>query len=358
MTAVTEAGLLAALAAAGMPAAVVAVVAVVAGAPTDLGPCDCCCSNICCCPERARYRLTHDVSITTRFPPYCHTCTNPPEPCPEEWTIVPAPPAGLLGPCGNTLMGEAVETRLRSQAYPYPCEWTRTKWFTVGVTLDRDNIYAGVAWRFQAPGRVNNGAAVYHVAARPRPAGAPCCSLDVTFGPADWTSYLVWDGDPTGRPVPPDVYHCTPLGDPDPCRKPTVRLTAQCPNDEPPAGEPAPVPAVPDATAPVLVVAGDAPGTAPAPPCDGCGGFAGTDQRRAAVFGVSLPLATKCQHLGDRLEVLAGCASGYGCRHDCRNADPAVLDAHLGGNPVMIPANDCGPGVCPGYRPSPYPWSG
>lgn len=87
-----------------------------------------------------------------------------------------------------------------------------------------------------------------------------------------------------------------------------------------------------------------------AAPCVGCPGS------QAGPGPLAAP-PDKCQWLGDRLEFKDWCPTGYGCHHRCTNPAPAVLDGHLGGNPEMVPAIDCGPGVCPGYLDAGGPWA-
>ncbi len=54
----------------------------------------------------------------------------------------------------------------------------------------------------------------------------------------------------------------------------------------------------------------------------------------------------RCVDLGDRIEVRAGCASGWMCRHECRSRQRDVME-HLGEVAEAVPGDDCQD--CPGF---------
>lgn len=54
----------------------------------------------------------------------------------------------------------------------------------------------------------------------------------------------------------------------------------------------------------------------------------------------------RCVDLGERIEVRAGCASGWMCRHECRSRQRDVME-HLGEVPEAVPGDDCQD--CPGF---------
>lgn len=54
----------------------------------------------------------------------------------------------------------------------------------------------------------------------------------------------------------------------------------------------------------------------------------------------------RCVDLGERIEVRAGCASGWMCRHECRSRQREVME-HLGEVPEAVPGDDCQD--CPGF---------
>lgn len=53
-----------------------------------------------------------------------------------------------------------------------------------------------------------------------------------------------------------------------------------------------------------------------------------------------------CNKLGERLEELLTCPTGWRCNHVCTSTDPAVI-AHLNGIMVARPSHDCQ--ECPGH---------
>lgn len=101
-------------------------------------------------------------------------------------------------------------------------------------------------------------------------------------------------------------------------------------------------------------VAGQSP--AEAGDCLSCGQqvIAAMEAAHLATGPERIPLL-RCHHLGGRKEFRAGCLSGFGCRHACRNDRPDVA-AHLAPHPgETTPSEDCGPD-CPGYAASPLAW--
>ena len=54
----------------------------------------------------------------------------------------------------------------------------------------------------------------------------------------------------------------------------------------------------------------------------------------------------RCVDLGEQIEVRAGCASGWMCRHECRSRQSDVME-HLGEVPEAVPGDDCQD--CPGF---------
>ena len=65
------------------------------------------------------------------------------------------------------------------------------------------------------------------------------------------------------------------------------------------------------------------------------------------------PLRSFCRHLGERIEFLAGCQSGFNCKWKCASAKPEVV-AHLSGVMEVVPGrDDCQ--ECPGWEGRPEP---
>lgn len=97
---------------------------------------------------------------------------------------------------------------------------------------------------------------------------------------------------------------------------------------------------------PAYAVSGTETATVSTPPCPGS---ASAGPLSAPAWRTLAPQRlTFCTSLGQRLEHLPGCISGFGCKHECNSFDPNVI-AHLGGIMTATPSVDCQD--CPGYSP-------